>query len=54
MIDIKLLEVCEHCGKNIVLMVSINVETRKTMLVKRCLNCGQYRLEEVVEIEGEK
>ena len=48
--DIKLLETCKRCGEHITLMESINMRTSKHMLVKRCLNCGQYPLVEVVEV----
>lgn len=48
--DIKLLERCPNCKVHITLMESINVETGKLMLVKRCLNCGDYMVTEVVEV----
>jgi len=48
--DIKLLEKCPNCDSHITLMESINVETNKLMLVKRCLNCGDYLVTEVVEV----
>lgn len=48
--DIKLLETCKYCGEHITLMESINTETGKLMLVKRCLNCGRYPLVEVIEV----
>jgi hypothetical protein len=48
--DIALLEKCNICGANITLMASINVETNKIMLVKRCLSCGSYPLVEVADI----
>lgn len=49
--DIKLLEVCEYCGENLTLMESVNTDTDKLMLVKRCLKCGGHQLEEVVEVQ---
>lgn len=52
--DIKLLETCSNCGKNITLMESINVDTGKLWLVKRCLNCCAYPLVEVVKIDTEQ
>lgn len=49
--DIKLLETCEHCGEHLTLMESVNTDTNKLMLVKRCLKCGQRQAEEVVELK---
>jgi rRNA maturation protein Nop10 len=51
--DLKLLETCPVCGNNITLMSSINTDADKTMLVKRCLSCGSYPLEEVAELANE-
>lgn len=48
--DIKLLEICEKCGEHITLMESVNTDTNKLMLVKRCLKCGNYHVTEVVEV----
>jgi len=48
--DIKLLEACNTCGANITLMASINTDTDRTMLVKRCLKCGNYPLVEIADI----
>lgn len=52
--DIKLLETCPNCGEHITLMESISCDTNKLMLVKRCLNCGNYPVTEVVEITAHK
>lgn len=49
--DIKLLEKCEFCESHITLMESINMNNDKLMLVKRCLNCGQYPVTEIIEIK---
>ena len=54
--DIELLEQCQKCGENLTLMSSIRVDRPNEMtsldgsewLVKRCLNCGGYPVEEVV------
>ena len=48
--DIKLLETCENCGEHLTLMESINVDSKETWLVKRCLNCGRHPVEEVIRI----
>jgi len=49
--DIKLVEKCLICNKNLMLMTSMRAdESRKIFLVKRCLNCGCHPVEEVVEI----
>lgn len=49
--DIKLVEKCLICNKNLMLMGSVRAdESRKTFLVKRCLNCGSHPIEEVIEI----
>jgi len=55
--DMELTEKCPRCGGNITLMASIGVnadrsdpDDMKTFLVKRCLNCGEYPLVEVVKI----
>ena len=49
--DIKLLEKCILCESHITLMESINTDNGRLMLVKRCLNCGNYPSEEVVELK---
>lgn len=48
--DIKLIEKCSTCDSNITLMESINTDTDRTMLVKRCLKCGNYPLVEIADI----
>lgn len=48
--DVPLLEKCGTCGSDITLMASINTETNRTMLVKRCLKCGNYPLVEIADI----
>ena len=48
--DITLIEKCDTCGSNITLMESINTDTNRTMLVKRCLKCGNYPLVEIADI----
>ena len=59
--DIKLVEKCNHCGANLMLMGSIAVSIDKddpndgkTFLVKKCLNCGEYPVTEVIEIVEEE
>jgi rRNA maturation protein Nop10 len=49
--DIKLLEICPVCGSNITLMESVRVEDGQLCLVKRCLNCFQYPIQEMVEVK---
>lgn len=48
--DIKLLEVCPKCGEHITLMESISMEDDGLYLVKRCLKCGNYPLDEVTKV----
>jgi rRNA maturation protein Nop10 len=48
--DIKLLEKCPKCGEHLTLMESININTDALWLVKRCLNCYGYPVEEVIRV----
>lgn len=48
--DIQLLETCTVCGAHIVLMESVNTDTGKLMLVKRCVCCANYLVTEVIEV----
>jgi rRNA maturation protein Nop10 len=48
--DILVLEVCSNCGSHLTLMSSIRVEDGTEWLVKRCLTCGCYPLEEVERV----
>jgi len=48
--DIILMEKCTACGFNITLMASVNMDTNRIMLVKRCLKCGNYPIEEIADI----
>lgn len=50
--DIKLLEACELCGEHLILMGSVRFEDNKLFLVKRCLNCKNRPVEEVIEVVG--
>ncbi|MGH0053396.1 MAG: hypothetical protein ACQ5SW_08425 [Sphaerochaetaceae bacterium] len=45
-----LLETCEKCGNRLTLMESLNADTRKPYLVKRCLMCFEHGPEEVAEL----
>ena len=51
--DIKLFEVCKKCGKNLTLMASIRIADDTLWAVKRCLECGNHPVEEVVELKSE-
>jgi len=49
--DIKLLETCPVCGENITLMESFASDKNYTnWLVKRCLKCSNYRVQEVIQV----
>lgn len=48
--DIKLLEKCPICNGNLTLMESISSDTYTLWLVKRCLNCHSYPVEEVIKV----
>lgn len=50
--DTKLLEKCPHCGTSLTLMESISMINNQKYLVKRCLSCGNYPVQEVLLIDA--
>jgi hypothetical protein len=52
--DILIDEKCPECGHNLTLMESQRVPEGTLWLVKRCLNCGQFPVEEVAPIVQKK
>ena len=47
--DMKLDETCPTCKTSLTLMESISTE-QKLWIVKRCLQCGDYPVTEVVQL----
>lgn len=45
--DMLLLETCPKCGEHLTLMSSIRVEDGQVWIVKRCLSCYSFPVEEV-------
>lgn len=48
--DIKILETCEICGENLILMESQRYPEGTLWMVKRCLQCGGHQVEEVARL----
>jgi hypothetical protein len=51
--DTLLLEKCPFCGEHLTLMNSIRVEDGSEWLVKRCLSCYCFPVEEVERVISE-
>ena len=52
--DIALAEICPKCDNHLTLMGSIRFSDNSRWLVKRCLSCGAFPVEEVYQLQAYK